>query len=226
MSSSNSTTTSSPPFDEVRKFVEALGHDELVAAVGKAWDDSPALRGVLDRATSDSWSASVNQAEMLDHDWATEVYSPEFPPTHIVRFKTPSPISPWVNICGWKEPLNDVRAMLTGWRRELFFKDRLGTYSYGCGECGAEGSNCRATLQVNRKGERRLLVELEQICRCLKCCDDEPDLVESESYTLFVADEKPKPAPKPKAAKKRAKKVVRVSTGGKPPRRPPLGGAQ
>lgn len=233
MSSSNSATASTPPFAEVREFVEALGHDELVAAVAKAWDDSPALRGALDRATRDSWSASVDQAEMLDHDWSQgTVHAPL-----TVRFKSTSPDG-LVDISGWKEPLDDIRAMLTE-DGELFFEDEDGDWEnggYGCEECFAPGSTCRATLQVNRKGERRLIVAMEDFCSC-NSYHGGPECVCSDSYTLFVADEKPKPAPKPKAAKKHAKKVARKSTGGKAPRkqlaskaarrtRPPLGGAQ
>ena len=232
MSSSNSATASTPPFAEVREFVEALGHDELVAAVAKAWDESPTLRGALDRATRDSWSASVDQAEMLDHDWSQgTVHAPL-----TVRFKSTSPDG-LVDISGWKEPLDDIRAMLTTDGGELFFEDEDGDWAnggYGCEECFAPGSTCRATLQVNRKGERRLIVAMEDFCSC-NSYHGGPECVCSDSYTLFVADEKPKPAPKPKA--KHAKKVARKSTGGKAPRkqlaskaarrtRPPLGGAQ
>ena len=198
--------------------------------------------GALDRATRDCWSASVDQAEMLDHDWSEDLWRRKtklLPLT--VRFKSTSP-GDLLLIDGWKEPLNDIREMLID-GGELFLKDELGDcgFMYGCEKCGAPGSNCRATLQVNRKGERRLLVEMEAFCSCYSY-NGAPESVSSESYALFIADEKPshegwKPAPKPKPAKKHAKKVARKSTGGKAPRkqlatkaarrtRPPLGGAQ
>ena len=233
MSSSNSATASTPPFAEVREFVEALGHDELVAAVAKAWDESPTLRGALDRATRDSWSASVDQAEMLDHDWSEDARKCQFGNPLAVRFKSPSPDG-LVDIAGWKEPLDDIHTMLTEGDGELLLEDEDGMYGpgfgYGCEECGVPGSTCRATLQWNRKGVRRLIVVTDVFCGC----HGAPESACEETYTLFVADEKPKPAPK---AAKHAKKVARKSTGGKAPRkqlattaarrtRPPLGGAQ
>ena len=50
-------------------FLAAMKQGELVAAIGKAWDASPALRSALEAATADTWSRAPNQMLMLAYNW-------------------------------------------------------------------------------------------------------------------------------------------------------------
>ena len=56
-------------FDAAEPFLAAMKQGELVAAIGKAWDASPALRDALDAATADTWSRAADQRKMLEHNW-------------------------------------------------------------------------------------------------------------------------------------------------------------
>ena len=56
-------------FEAAEPFLSAMKQGELVAAIGKAWDQSPALRSELDIVTAVVWSRAPNQSLMLAHNW-------------------------------------------------------------------------------------------------------------------------------------------------------------
>ena len=56
-------------FEAAEPFLAAMKQGELVAAIGKAWDASPALREALDAATADTWSRAPDQRKMLAYNW-------------------------------------------------------------------------------------------------------------------------------------------------------------
>ena len=52
-------------FEAAEPFLAAMKQGELVAAIGRAWDQSPALRSQLEAATADTWSRAPDQRKML-----------------------------------------------------------------------------------------------------------------------------------------------------------------
>ena len=56
-------------FEAAEPFLAAMKQGELVAAIGRAWDESPALRSELDIVTAVVWSRAPNQSLMLAHNW-------------------------------------------------------------------------------------------------------------------------------------------------------------
>ena len=56
-------------FEAAEPFLAAMKQGDLVAAIGKAWDASPALREALDAATADTWSRTPDQRKMLAYNW-------------------------------------------------------------------------------------------------------------------------------------------------------------
>ena len=56
-------------FEAAEPFLAAMKQGELVAAIGRAWDASPALRSELDIVTAVVWSRAPNQSLMLAHNW-------------------------------------------------------------------------------------------------------------------------------------------------------------
>ena len=56
-------------FEAAEPFLAAMKQGELVAAIGRAWDQSPALRSELDIVTAVVWSRAPNQSLMLAHNW-------------------------------------------------------------------------------------------------------------------------------------------------------------
>ena len=75
-------------FEAAEPFLAAMKQGELVAAIGRAWDQSPALRSQLEAATANTWSRAPDQRKMLEHNWEEEPQSCE---RSFVRFSSRTP---------------------------------------------------------------------------------------------------------------------------------------
>lgn len=185
-----------PAFAEIEPFVAALPHIKLLAAIHKAWDSSPELRSALDAATRDDcWDAPAEQTEMLSYNWESDDRH-----KFKVLFKnTPADGKVHVGGTDWTVKMSEVREMLEEGDGEFAFEDEDGEVG-GCEECGAPGSTCRVTLQVNRSGQKRLEVVTQVMC---SCCSryGEPYDAAGGSYTFSIAPHLDA-QPKPKAKKK------------------------
>ena len=148
-------------FEAAEPFLAAMKQDELVAAIGKAWDASPALRDALDAATADTWSRAPNQMLMLAYNWEEDP-KPNFRDRGTVRFKD---AAAEVNIGNlWRGmSMAGVKDLLDG--GDLVWEDEDGEEG-GCEECGAPGSTCTVILEANRKGTLQLVAETQIMCYC------------------------------------------------------------
>ena len=152
-------------FEAAEPFLAAMKQGELVAAIGKAWDASPALRDALDAATADTWSRAPDQRKMLAYNWEEDP-KPRCGDRSFVRFKDAMHgMCPQVNIGNlWRGmSMAGVNDLLDG--GGLVWEDEDGEEG-GCDECGAPGSTCTVTLEVNRKGTLRLVAETQIMCYC------------------------------------------------------------
>ena len=151
-------------FDAAEPFLAAMKQGELVAAIGKAWDASPALRDALDAATAETWSRAADQRKILEHNWEED---PKRCSEHsTVRFKDAMDgMCPQVNIGNlWRGmSMAGVNDLLDG--GDLVWEDEDGEEG-GCDECGAPGSTCTVILEANRKGTLRLVAETQIMCYC------------------------------------------------------------
>ena len=147
-------------FEAAEPFLAAMKQDELVAAIGRAWDQSPALRSQLEAATADTWSRAPDQRKMLAYNWE------EDPKTYgdrsFVRFKD-APATVHIGNLWHGMSMAGVNDLLDG--GDLVWEDEDGEEG-GCDECGAPGSTCTMILEVNRKGTLRLVAETQIMCYC------------------------------------------------------------
>ena len=147
-------------FEAAEPFLAAMKQGELVAAIGRAWDQSPALRSQLEAATADTWSRAPDQSKMLEHNWEEEPQSCE---RSFVRFKDAAALT-HVHIGNvWRYmEMDGIRELLEG--GTLAWEDEDGEGQ--CEECNAPGSTCTVILQVNRQGDLRLVADSEIRCYC------------------------------------------------------------
>ena len=150
-------------FEAAEPFLAAMKQGDLVAAIGKAWDASPALRGALDAATADTWSRAADQRKMLAYNWEEDP-KPEYGDRGTVCFKDTAEDGA-VNIGNlWHGmPMEGINELLDG--GELVWEDEYPDESR-CEECDAPGSTCTVILEANRKGTLRLVAETQIMCYC------------------------------------------------------------
>ena len=150
-------------FEAAEPFLAAMKQGELVAAIGRAWDASPALRDALDAATADTWSRAPDQRKMLAHNWVEDPI-PRYGDRGTVRFKD-APAEGTVNIGNlWHGmPMEGINELLDG--GESVWEDEYPDESR-CEECDAPGSTCTVILEANRKGTLRLVAETQIMCYC------------------------------------------------------------
>ena len=148
-------------FEAAEPFLAAMKQGDLVAAIGRAWDASPALRSQLDAATADTWSRAPNQMLMLAYNWEEDPNA-TYGDRSFVRFKD---AAAEVNIGNlWRGmSMAGVKDLLDG--GDLVWEDEDGEEG-GCEECGAPGSTCTVILEVNRQGTLRLVAETQIMCYC------------------------------------------------------------
>ena len=146
-------------FEAAEPFLAAMKQGELVAAIGRAWDQSPALRSQLEAATADTWSRAPDQSKMLEHNWEDESKR------SFVRFKDAASLT-HVHIGNvWQYMEMDTVRYLLEETGQFAFEDDDGDEGQ-CEECNAPGSTCTVILQVNRQGDLRLVADSEIRCYC------------------------------------------------------------
>ena len=155
-------------FEAAEPFLAAMKQGELVAAIGRAWDQSPALRSQLDAATADVWCKAPDQSKMLEYNWV-EIPKPPFceisADPSFVRFKDAASLT-HVHIGNvWQYMEMDTVRYLLEEVGEFLFEDDDGDEGQ-CEECNAPGSTCTVILQVNRQGDLRLVADSEIRCYC------------------------------------------------------------
>ena len=166
-------------FEAAEPFLAAMKQGELVAAIGRAWDQSPALRSELDTVTADVWSRASDQSKMLEHNWEEDP-KPNYGDRGTVRFKD---AAAEVNIGNlWRGmSMAGVKDLLDG--GDLVWEDEDGEEG-GCEECGAPGSKCTVILEANRKGTLRLVAETQIMCYCNS---DSPEVACTDRATFRIA---------------------------------------
>ena len=149
-------------FEAAEPFLAAMKQGELVAAIGRAWDQSPALRSQLEAATADTWSRAPDQRKMLTYNWEEDPKRSSERST--IRFKD-APAEGTVDIGNlWHGmPMEGINELLDG--GELVWEDEYPDESR-CEECDAPGSTCTVILEANRKGTLRLVAETQIMCYC------------------------------------------------------------
>ena len=148
-------------FEAAEPFLAAMKQGELVAAIGRAWDQSPALRSQLEAATADTWSRAPDQSKMLEHNWEEDP-KPRYGETGPIRFKD-APATVNIGNLWHGMSMAGVNDLLDG--GNLVWEDEDGEEG-GCEECGAPGSTCTVILEANRKGTLRLVAETQIMCYC------------------------------------------------------------
>ena len=150
-------------FEVAEPFLAAMKQGELVAAIGRAWDQSPALRSQLEAATADTWSRAPDQRKMLAYNWEEDP-KPRYGDRGTIRFKD-APAEGTVNIGNlWHGmPMEGINELLDG--GQLVWEDEYPDESR-CEECDAPGSTCTVILEANRKGTLRLVAETQIMCYC------------------------------------------------------------
>ena len=148
-------------FEAAEPFLAAMKQGELVAAIGRAWDQSPALRSQLEAATADTWCRAPDQSKMLEHNWEDESKR------SFVRFKEAAALTHVHigNVWQYME-MDGIRELLEGENGELAWEDQAEDDEGQCEECNAPGSTCTVILQVNRQGDLRLVADSEIRCYC------------------------------------------------------------
>ena len=170
-------------FEAAEPFLAAMKQGDLVAAIGKAWDASPALRDALDAATADTWSRAPNQMLMLAYNWEEDPNA-TYGDRSTVRFKDAAyGTDGTVNIGNlWRGmSMAGVKDLLDG--GDLVWEDEDGEEG-GCEECGAPGSTCTVILEANRKGTLRLVAETQIMCYCNS---DSPEVACTDRATFRIA---------------------------------------
>ena len=147
-------------FEAAEPFLAAMKQGELVAAIGRAWDQSPALRSELDTVTADVWSRAPDQSKMLEHNWEEDPKRCSERST--VRFKD-APATVNIGNLWHGMPMEGINELLDG--GELVWEDEYPDESR-CEECDAPGSTCTVILEVNRQGDLRLVADSEIRCYC------------------------------------------------------------
>ena len=169
-------------FEAAEPFLAAMKQGELVAAIGRAWDQSPALRSQLEAATADTWSRAPDQSKMLEHNWEEEPQSCE---RSFVRFKDAAALT-HVHIGNvWRYMEMDTVRYLLEEAGEFAFQDDDGDEGQ-CEECNAPGSTCTVILQVNRQGDLRLVADSEIRCYC-NSLGGGAEVVDTASATFHIA---------------------------------------
>ena len=148
-------------FEAAEPFLAAMKQGELVAAIGKAWDASPALRDALDAATADTWSRAPDQRKMLAYNWEEDP-KPRCGETGPIRFKD-APATVNIGNLWHGMPMEGINELLDS--GALVWEDEYPDESR-CEECDAPGSTCTVTLEVNRTGFLRLVAETQIMCYC------------------------------------------------------------
>ena len=148
-------------FEAAEPFLAAMKQGELVAAIGRAWDQSPALRSQLEAATADTWCRAPDQRKMLEHNWEDESKR------SFVRFKEAAALTHVHigNVWQYME-MDGIRELLEGEDGTLAWEDQAEDDEGQCEECNAPGSTCTVILQVNRQGDLRLVADSEIRCYC------------------------------------------------------------
>ena len=148
-------------FEAAEPFLAAMKQGELVAAIGRAWDQSPALRSQLEAATADTWSRAPDQSKMLEHNWEDESKR------SFVRFKEAAALTHVHigNVWQYME-MDGIRELLEGEDGTLAWEDQAEDDEGQCEECNAPGSTCTVILEANRKGTLRLVAETQIMCYC------------------------------------------------------------
>ena len=148
-------------FEAAEPFLAAMKQGELVAAIGRAWDQSPALRSQLEAATADTWCRAPDQSKMLEHNWEDESKR------SFVRFKEAAALTHVHigNVWQYME-MDGIRELLEGEDGTLAWEDQAEDDEGQCEECNAPGSTCTVILQVNRQGDLRLVADSEIRCYC------------------------------------------------------------
>ena len=150
-------------FEAAEPFLAAMKQGELVAAIGRAWDQSPALRSQLEAATADTWCRAPDQSKMLEHNWEDESKR------SFVRFKDAASLT-HVHIGNvWQYMEMDTVRYLLEEVGQFLFEDDDGDEGQ-CEECNAPGSTCTVILEVNRQGDLRLVADSEIRCYCNSLC--------------------------------------------------------
>ena len=169
-------------FEAAEPFLAAMKQGELVAAIGRAWDQSPALRSQLEAATADTWSRAPDQSKMLEHNWEEEPQSCE---RSFVRFKDAAALT-HVHIGNvWRYMEMDTVRYLLEAAGEIAFQDDEDDEGQ-CEECNAPGSTCTVTLEMNRQGDLRLVADSEIRCYC-NSLGGGAEVVDTLSATFHIA---------------------------------------
>jgi hypothetical protein len=173
-------------FEAAEPFLSAMKQGELVAAIGRAWDQSPALRSQLEAATADTWCRAPDQSKMLEYNWV-EIPKPPFceisADPSFIRFKDAAALT-HVHIGNvWQYMEMDTVRYLLEETGQFAFEDDDGDEGQ-CQECNAPGSTCTVTLEVNRQGDLRLVADSEIRCYCNS---DSAEVVDTASATFRIA---------------------------------------
>ena len=152
-------------FEAAEPFLAAMKQGELVAAIGRAWDQSPALRSQLEAATADTWSRAPDQRKMLAYNWEED--PKPYGDRSFVRFKDAASLT-HVHIGNlWRYmEMDGIRELLEGEDGTLEWADQAEDDEGQCEECNAPGSTCTVTLEMNRQGDLRLVADSEIRCYC------------------------------------------------------------
>ena len=147
-------TATDTSFDSVAPFLREIKQDQLVAMIGMAWDESPALRDAAEKATQNTWR-TTDIMTMFQHDW-------ECGRDRILLKATPRDGELRVGRM-WTTSRKEFHE--TCWNEgECVHTDDDG----GCEEC-AGGSTARLTVKTNRRGQLHLVAETNVMCACMSC---------------------------------------------------------
>ena len=145
-------TATDTSFDSVAPFLREIKQDQLVAMIGMAWDESPALRDAAEKATQNTWR-TTDIMTMFQHDW-------ECGRDRILLKATPRDGELRVGRM-WTTSRKEFHE--TCWNEgECVHTDDDG----GCEEC-AGGSTARLTVKTNRRGQLILVAETNVMCACM-----------------------------------------------------------
>ena len=145
-------TATATSFDSVAPFLREIKQDQLVAMIGMAWDESPALRDAAEKTTQNTWR-TTDIMTMFQHDW-------ECGRDRILLKATPRDGELRVGRM-WTTSRKEFHE--TCWNEgECVHTDDDG----GCEEC-AGGSTALLTVKTNRRGQLHLVAETNVMCACM-----------------------------------------------------------